>query len=127
MNRSPLFALLLLSALAQHAQQTPPPKPIDRRPLSRKLECPDCGQEVLLVRSTTDGLPTLDLHFLFEDGEHMVVGLSFAIAEDRDQTFLTLTYDEAKQVFAELMQNSMGGAHVPQSLADVLGSLHRLR
>lgn len=125
-HRSPLFALLLMSALAQHARdtQTQAERPVERKPLSRKLECPDCGQEVVLIRSVHDGKPCLDLHFLMDDGEHMVAGMLFASAEERDEHFNRYTYEDTKAVFSDMLAASSG---LPAGLTDLLGALGRTR
>ena len=122
----PMLGLLLLTALAEHAKKNDLPpysgkggpgkhpdtddRPINRKPMSRKLECPDCGQEVLLVRSITNGSATIDVHFLSDDGEHMVAGLQFPSVVDRDNTFMKMTYEDTKRIFTELMTASLGGS-----------------
>ena len=86
--------------------------------MSRTLECPDCGQEVIAIRTIADGKPCVDIHFLMRDCNHTIAGVLFDSDKSRDDFFKLMTYEEAAQIYTEAKIAEFGGS---LSLVDLLG------
>lgn len=113
-KQSSLFMALMLAAMLPPPRQPQRPmddgKAVDKKPLHRVIECPHCGSVSIAIRSTTeDGSPMLDVHFLMEDGYHMVAGAPFPDTVSRDEYFMQFNAEKAHAMFEELMLRSVLG------------------